>query len=630
MGGRFGKSGVIGRVGAIIGVCAVALQFAACAGPMEAARVGATGVEPALPVKVLRPAGTLRLGVAPAPEEVVRDIRSLDVDDRGRLGFIRGREGAEEESCTLVLVDADGKTIVSDLGPAWRVAEGSGRTGVAWVGQDRWVTVTCEYGIEKDARAWFVDVGGEGGARVTAVEGFECSAPVAIVGTGDGGFVVLGTRTFQYTMTDELVGFDERGKRRWTVHGQSGDPQAALFSPEALAVDRRRGEIFVVENVGKRVQVFDLTGKLTRSIDLRKAFGREPNYPAGIAVQDGRLVIHDFSADPPLWRLTADGLLLDTLTPHFGDGRHFYLNDIRVSPEGRLWISDGSILMRLAADGQVDRVLGRDVEAAATDDIAAIAVGPGGRIYTAGRRGGAVQVFDATGRRLQVMRAEPGDFSASAGTRWLTVAGDGSGYLAGRISRQSGYLHFRADGKRVGWETLGLDEGSEEWQFVPGTGKRWVQGYRGLWLVGEDGKVLRDIRLQPDGKELVGLQGLTVAEDGSAAVVAWDMMGVGEEAVPRLNVYGADGTPRRTNALPGEGFIASVAFDGKRAVIGAGERLMLADIGTGTVRVLQIPVEARKAGAHWQVLRSPDGKELWVRDLNRRRMVLDRYEWPAE
>jgi hypothetical protein len=272
-------------------------------------------------------------------------------------------------------------------------------------------------------------------------------------------------------------------------------------------------------------------------------------------------------------------------------------------------------------------MLGDPPDPEAPREVGAFALQPDGRIYTAASRGATVQMYDAAGVLLRAMKPDPGDFGTDHDLRELTVAGDGSVCVAGGGADR--HLRFGADGSRAGWEEHTLDDITESWQFLPGTSRRWVVGYQALWLVGEDGKPLREIRRQPDGNWLVHPEELGVAPDGAAAVVAAD---VSFNSARRLSVYTADGAPVKTIPLGTIGLAAAVAFDGRRAVVSLGKELLLADVSTGAVSTLDLaqPGGARgaKQNAYWKLQFSPGGQELWAMDVQQNSPAIQRYALP--
>ena len=480
--------------------------------------------------------------------------------------------------------------------------------------------------------AWFIDVGGAAGARVTPIDKFDSPAVTSIAATGDGGFIVLAQQWHKYSATDWLICYDASGIRKWSISSNS-DGDAALFSPSDVSVDRAHGgTVAVLDTIKQQVQFFDKSGKPTHRINLKKTLGQEMNYPTDIKFErGGGLALLDFDGKPPMWRLTPEGKAREQFTPHFTDGQGFIVRYLRLSPDDRIWTSDGQRLLRVNNRGEVDLTLGERGKTDRPENTTAIAVGPGGDIYTAAASSAAVQVFDSSGKFIRAMKALPEDFGSNHDDRNIAIAGDGSVYLSGP---NAPYLRFKPDGSRAGWESLNLDSIVEKWHFVPGTANRWVMGYRAIWLVAESGRQ-RVIWRQPDHNWLDNPQCMSVARDGSAAVIAEDDIESQKKSPPRLNIYAADGSPVRTIRLPDLPSPSQLVYDGKRAVVLAGGKLVMIDITRGSFTLLALPTARENAGAikpvgtYHSILLGADGKELWFLYRNRERARVERYELPA-
>lgn len=580
-----------------------------------------------LPVVVLQSLGEVKLAVpAPPPStQPVRDVRGFDIDDHGRLGFVRGEK--DGGGCSFVLVDAGGKPVL-DATPLPRDAAPS---KVAWLAGERWVVTDSPPGRESQSRAWFVDVNtAQRRASVQPVEKFEASSVESLCATADGGFAALCARHERFSITDELFCYDKGGRRRWMIQGSSGN-DSVLFSPKAVAFDPTGGgSVVVLENIRNKLQILTPHGERRRTIDLKQSFGKKPNYVTDVAVtSDGTFVIHDFRGSPPVWRLKNDSSLLDHFDPKFSDGRKVEIRDIRIGPKDSLWASDGQMLVRFDAKGVVDRALGATPGADAVEEAGAVAFGKGGEVYLASSRGGVVRVFDpSSGNLLRTLKPDPGDFGSNTDVNRLVVDGEGDVYVA---SWSDPYLRLKADGTRAGWETQKLDTIKEQWAFQPGTRRRWVAGYHDLWLVDEAGKVVREIRRQPDRRWIAYPEALGVAPDGSLALCASDGMGTGVEG-SRLNVYSPAGEPVRTIALSNGKPYVRLAFEGRRVVITrpvtSGTGLFVANIDDGSLKRLTFDGKNSLPDGRWEPAFSPDGRELWLINLIAKEKSIRRFASP--
>ena len=236
--------------------------------------------------------------------------------------------------------------------------------------------------------------------KATLVPGFAKTEISEIAGFPDGGFVVKGG-VAEMTSDDRLTAFDSQGKRLWSLpgNGDLNDP-AALFSPKDVAVTTD-GKVAVVDVIGKTVQLFDRAGKHGHTVDLKKAWGREPAYPSDISAdRDGGVVVQDFQGNPPIVQMKADGTVRAEVKPRLKDGGTFRLSDAQVAPDGVLWVSDGHALYRLVESGTAHRVLGEPPDPRRFDEAAALTLDAKGQIYAVVARTGAVHVFRPDGRWL--------------------------------------------------------------------------------------------------------------------------------------------------------------------------------------------------------------------------------------
>ena len=183
----------------------------------------------------------------------------------------------------------------------------------------------------------------------------------------------------------------------------------------------------------------------------------------------------------------------------------------------------------------------------------------------------AVHVFDPDGKFLHLCKPKPTDFPRELWSTTLTITDQGHVYLSlGNVSwgRRGDYLHFSADGKRLGTKRLK----TEQWYFQPGTGNGLALGYEEAYLVNPAGKTIRTIKRRPDGNWLVGPHHASVAPDGSFAIVTYFQTPV------TVNIYKADGEPVRTVTMPPSlGSIPNIAYNSKRLVAAGSGYLVIFD-----------------------------------------------------
>ena len=573
-------------------------------------------VEPEFEAAKLKRLGDITLRARTAEPHPIRDLMDFDFDDQGRIGFVRREEAGR---CVFVLVRPTGEVVrevplpVSNDERTWRLI-------ASWLTGDRWVVVRSLCGDERKSSAWLLSM--EPGS-LAAIDQFDCYRAESVAGTRDGGFVVLATHDYGSTASDELVAFDAAGKRRWVVKEDYSN-EAALFSPEGVAVTRA-GVVAVIDNVANRIQLFDKGGAYLRTIDLEKAFGQEPSYPVCVAAdQKDGLIVSDFEGSPPVWRLSADGKVVGKFNPKFADGRALPLHvRVRAAPDGRLWATDCESLYRLTDAGVVDLILGTQPDPEYLSGVAAFTTDSRGLFYVVSDRTGAVHVFERDGASRHVCKPLPTDFASRLVEASITVAGDGSVYVTG-TGPLEGHLQFAADGRRVGVATLAEADIEGEWHFQPRGQTRWITGWQELYLVGEDGKRSRTIKRRPDGTWLEIIGDIGVASDGSAAVVCRDSERMGPYE-PVVCLFGPQGEPIRTIALPFDGYVYRMAYNGRCIVLARGAYLLILDPEGKSIRKF-VP-EGGSEDTYWEPFFSPDGPELLLHES--RSLSVQRYEAPS-
>jgi hypothetical protein len=423
-----------------------------------------------------------------------------------------------------------------------------------------------------------------------------------------------------------LLWIDALGQEERAFSEAANQGSSALLSPDDVAVSTR-GEVFVVDATRHTVVVFGSTGTLLRIIDLTKAWGREPRYSSGIAPDvDGGFIVEDFAAAVPFVRMRADGSVVGELKPRYADGRPTgRLWRLRAAHDGGLWGSDGEALLRFDDDGVVERALGSQPSTQELGEVAALTLGPGGRIFAADRRTGAVHVFDPNGVRQNVYRPDPDDVTGALESPSLTVTDDDRIYLrAGDVrGAEGGFIEFSATGERIArhaWE-----DQARFWN--PATGGFWAIRHEDVGVVDAGGIETRSVTRRADRTWLDWVAGAVAAADGSIAVAAEasdSVLGSGPQEWA-LNLYSADGTPIRMIRLPAPASREHFAYDGRRiALWQSGEVRILDSSGEPLGRFK--PRVSGAAPRDWPLLISEDGCELWM--FEQATKLLHRYEMP--
>lgn len=555
----------------------------------------------ALPERALTYLGKVVLDGGSSEVHAVRDVISFDLDPPGRVGMTRREEG---DRSTFLLVEPDGRVLREVALDAAKKAGNDRSPFLAWIDGDRWLIYLSPYGVEARSPAWWLDaLSGE----VAEVQGFDCPSIEAVDGTGDGGFAVLATRQYRNTSEDELIAFDGAGKRLWTVKKDPADPNVQ-FRRDGLAVTAGK-RIAVLHRPRATVDLFDLGGNHLKTLRLKDSWGHSPNYLTGIAADwEGGFLIEDFRGKSPAVLMGAEGDLRLALPPcKFPDGRAAELRSFRFAPDGGVWATDLSCIVRLTQEGMVAVALGALPSSGRLDNIAAATVDARGNLYCVEQRTGTVQVFTREGKRLRACTPAPGDFERLRDAH-LTVDGEGAVCLTGEVYAQKDYLHFSPAGERAGKKGFGLDTLKEFWHAQPGTKNTWVVDHQAVFLVDPSGKTIREIRRQPDGNWLQPTGPAGVAPDGSLAVIG----GARGPMPSTVSLYSAGGEPLRAIGLPVSAWVSSVAYDGRRIVVQGHEETLVLDAEGRSIERLRLPEVPAAPGRRWCFLPQGAGGELWL------------------
>jgi hypothetical protein len=571
---------------------------------------------PKIPPLQLRPVGSIVLK-SPGTERVseIRNISEFDIDERGRIAFLRGSETSET---TLIVVDQQGSIIHKvSLG----LADGEKDEGWATIkslGPDRYFLLRYDEKGEKRMGGFVVEAAA---GTVKPIKDFATTVLSRVAGFPDGGFVIQGGLTYGKnfaTGDDEIRSYDVEGKPLWSrpEHGNIQDTTAIYDVADLTATD---GKLAILDRSRKLVQFFDREGKHQSTIDLKKAWGREPNYLSEISAdRDGGVVIDDFDGKPPIVRMKADGTVRGNVTPQFKSGQKVHFHSVRSAPDGALWTSDGIALYRLTDSGVVDRVLGEPPAPKKLGTIAALTLDGKGKIYAVDERSGAVHVFEADGRWLRVCEPKPGDTPDHLLPLHLTVSDSEDIFLGLGFMNKNRYIHYAPDGHSLDVAPSKLDDLIEVWHAQPKTNRRWVLGYHKVYLIDKDGTIVRTILRRADGRWLGHPGNASVAADGSIAIMSRD------DGSNVVTLYSNEGEPVRTFLLPkiGSWSFAHIAYDGKHVVVAGEEDLVFFDL-TGKVLGRFNPSPGKKT--RWTPFLVPDSRKLLLFDGSK---TLQSFELP--
>jgi DNA-binding beta-propeller fold protein YncE len=147
------------------------------------------------------------------------------------------------------------------------------------------------------------------------------------------------------------------GSRNKRIIGDDG-----LLRPTGIAVNKKDKLLYVVDTLGNRVEVFDLSGKKLRSFGKQGGGNGEFNYPTDLAVDaKGDLYVMD-TLNFRVQIFDKDG----TFISMFGGngtavGSFMKPKGIAVDSEGHIWVSDGfrNTVQVFSRDGRLLLIFGK-------------------------------------------------------------------------------------------------------------------------------------------------------------------------------------------------------------------------------------------------------------------------------
>lgn len=595
--------------------------------PAAEARKEATKLE-ALSLKHL---GSINLRTAAAPLPEIRAIECFDIDDRGRIGFLR-----RESDCSMsfLLVQSDGNVLRTlslreAIGVEYRFP------AAAWLGGDRWVLIATvlrsvpgRERMDSATRAWWLDVDS---GTLSPIDGFSGAGARHVAATHDGGFVVA-TSPESGGERYALVAFDPQGKERWRVATEDESRGVTVTT---------RGQIIARRTYSNGTfSITNLDGKALETRDCRDLFDKARGYAEFVtADSDGGLVVVFGSPAPRIMRIAADWTVRETLDPRYADGRPVEPacgsdeTALRTDQNGTLWICDTHSFLRIHSDGTVARVLGEPPGAPELREVGGVTIDQHGTIYVADMRNGITHVFDSDGRATRLLRPNPDDFGRDGGSQ-IGVAGDGSIF----VNR----LEFSPSGERVGRRHL-PDNVEEPDVFFgailcqPPNRRYWVVSREAVTLIGDDNAILRTLRRRPDRNWLECITGSGVAPDGSLVLSAKASGAYSAFSAEgqTINMYAASGDAVKTIAVPelgdGDPLEGQLTFSGRYLVAGpcdyANPRYVLLDTRADPPKWYDLG-KLVPGDDWWEGFVVRDGRELWMFAKDARKV--ERFSLPAD
>jgi hypothetical protein len=579
----------------------------------------------AAPERALRPLGTIELAGASPQAPPVRSVQVFDFDGRGRIGFIR----REDRALAFVLVNDDGAALRETALDSLRPEQPSVTVAAAWLDGERWLLWTSSLELRAKSSAWWLDAAT---GALTPIQGFDCPSIQAVGRFDDGGFAVLGLNRNKFTADNEVIAFDSQGKRRWSVRGRDPTAPNLEYYRNGLTVTAT-GAVCAVSAVRKDVHVFDRDGKFLKSVDLAAAWRRSPNYPSRIVPDvEGGFAVEDFGGTAAVVRMDSEGRIKAQVPPpRTPDGRLVELRGFRVAPDGKLWGADESSIVRLSADGVVEKSLGTPPSEAGAERFVATALDRDDRIHAVDGRTGAVHVFGRTGSALRILKPDLADVSQGLWRHAVTVRDDGTVFVGGDRLGGGGagtsYVVFSPDGRRSGVMVVDLDSIYALLRAQPGTDRFWCEAYHAIHLLDAAGKPLRAIERRPDGNWLDVVERICVAPNGSVAVASRSSTGTwrGAGSGSALSIYTAAGEPVRSWSFAGVERVHGLAFDGKRIVLTTDSAGFVFDAEGGAISRFSLDGAATRRSGVLCFLTN-GGVELWLWSQESR--SIRRFEMP--
>lgn len=408
------------------------------------------------------------------------------------------------------------------------------------------------------------------GKRITLSKMKEPAIKVA-VGFPDGRFVVASEEVIKSAIHFYLDLLDANGKRIWRVlTGMGGEDEGQVDSVDSLFITAK-GEIGCLDNISKTISFLDQKGRLTRKVYLEKLWASNDSYlTSASAAPNGDIFLLDFADEGSVKKIASSGKLLGQRPLKYKDGKAYRSAwPIQTDPKGQVWVTDGRAIIRLAEDGTSSLHFGPPVVTTGLAEISQMTINHIGFITAFDGQTAELHRFDPEGKSVFVTRTLKEDYPSrpiEPEGLYETKSGDiyvGDDWMGNPLKRR-GYLHFAANGQRVGWQSL-MDEAQVFTKFdSPSPTWRWQKDR----LIDENGRTVHELDRWPDLRWRDDSDPLA-APDGSLAVIGTPgyrsyRMDAGEY----MAFYTPNGTPQGMVKLsiPLES-IYSAAFDGETVYV---------------------------------------------------------------
>ncbi len=556
-------------------------------------------------------------------EDDLDSIGDFVIDGDDRFGFIGRRAGGDAPRALIRVTPAG--TIDKELPLELLELEEPRGTHAAWIDGDRWLVLAAGDWKTPSAKAWIADL--ERGAA-QPIEQFAAAHVEHALASASGEFWVVTSQSMEFTIRDELAGFDAEGRRKWAQHNAYGN--AVLGSSPEGIVRARTGEVVALINISNKLQFFDGTGALAKTIDLDESVGRKPNYLAGIASHgvEGFLLL-DFNAPEPILHVDESGKLLHAWNPKYKDGREIeFAGRMACDSKGTIWVSDARSLIALDANGIEAKVLKCGKTRTSPRGIREVAYDSRGWCHVLSETQRSVHIYDEAGTAKHRWMLPHEEFGREDDPRQIAI--DRS--LQVHVGRKNydrkpstSYFRFDESGQSLEVRTMpyGLGGIGEAWHFRLGDDRIWVEVIDAVRLVAENGSALASIRRSERNRWFEDITTVAVAPNGSLAILGHDGLGL-----CYLSWYDAAGNPIGGWELPSRFHAFESAFDGRFfACANYQGGVVLVDTSTRTARYFEPIPRAADAKERMFFPHFPAaGGELWLFDGAELRTL--KYELP--
>lgn len=529
-------------------------------------------------------------------------INRFQFDEQGRIGFLQAGNCCEKAPPRFWIANPeDGSFRYFDLPKPARANKSPEHA--LYLGESQWLLLSPQAEGGKNHYRSRLDVAT---GRITQLGKFSGALPRV------DGMASYPRRGFAYYAED-----DKRVHCLKPDGGLKGISPRIEYGIQSLMM-RADGSVDVLEGVAARIHRLAPDCSKVQTLTLETAMDRKLNYVSDLAEDaEGGWLLHDFHGSPSVYRLNADALVRGTLFPHFADGRKIERSDaIQRAPDGRIWTTDDSALLRLDDKGMVDKVLGPDIGEPALTLPKRFDVLPDGGYLVADQRNGSVHRLDSFGRLVKIFRPEPGDLPANVDLEFVLRMLDGQVVLATGIS-DTKTIVFNPDGVRTKVQKHAYDELLMVGESAQ-AGTQLALNLGGAELRDKDGRRAAKISRRADGAWLGYIDGGAMAPDGSFAILSSRSdEGVLHGRVLRpdpkaaLTFYDVSGLPVRTVQLGAQQY-SRLAFDGGRAYLLDGNVLKIVGKGDGVVTSYELSSAGKDAW--WEIDIHPETGTLHALD----------------